>query len=266
MIILLCCLSLASQQLFDMSHEAVDGYLKRLHAKTPDFGARVSEVLRRSVGTPYVGNPLGEGPNGPYDKEPQMDLAHVDCVTFVEQTIALAASDSYQSAFEALQRIRYKGGEAAFEKRNHFMIADWIVNNRFCRDVSPDLGVPTAKVTRKMGRKHFYESKNLPDLAKDAVEETLSLTYVPCAEAARAEAKLPSPALILFIGKIDWLFTLHCGIFVRDEAGKGHLYNASSTEKKVVYVDFAPIFEKSTRYLGFTAYAIGEPRRAHGPS
>jgi hypothetical protein len=110
-----------------------------------------------------------------------------------------------------------------------------------------------------MGRRHFFETKNLPDLAKSAVEETLELTYVPAAEAALAEKNLPSPALILFIGKVDWLFTLHCGLFIRGEEGKGRVYNASSTEGKVVAADFVPIFENTTRYLGFTAYEIKKP-------
>ena len=260
MVAVLCSLLLAMPQIFEMSQASLDEYLNALKVRTPDFGARVVEIAKRSAGTPYVGDPLGEGPNGQYDKDPQMDLTRVDCVTFVEQTIALAASDSYKSAFDTLQKIRYKGGEAAFEKRNHFMIADWIANNKFCRDVSGELKTPTAKVERTMGRRHFFETKNLPDLAKSAVEETIELTYVPSAEAARAEKSLPSPALILFIGKVEWLFTLHCGIFIRDESGKGRLYNASSTEKKVVEADFAPAFENSTRYLGFTAYEIGEPK------
>jgi len=256
---ILCCLMLAVPRIFEMSQTALDEYLKALTARQPDFGARLVDVAERSVGTPYASDPLGEGPGGTVDKDPMMDLTRVDCVTFIEQAIALAASDSYRSAFDTLQKIRYKRGEVAFEKRNHFMIADWIASNTFCRDVSAELKVPTATVKRTMGRKHFFESKNLPDLAKSVKEETLELTYVPNAQAASAEKNLPSPALILFIGKVDWLFTLHCGLFIRGDDGKGRVYNASSTEGKVVAADFAPIFEKTARYLGFTAYKISKP-------
>jgi len=256
---ILCCLILAVPRIFEMSQAALDSYLKALTARQPSFEARLVDISARSLGTPYTSDPLGEGPGGTVDKDPMMDLTRVDCVTFIEQTIALAASDSYKSAFDTLQKIRYKRGEVAFEKRNHFMIADWIANNTFCRDVSAELEVPTATVKRTMGRKHFFETKNLRDLAKKVTEETLELTYVPCAQASPAEKNLPSPALILFIGKVEWLFTLHCGLFIRGEDGKGRVYNASSTEGKVVASDFAPMFENTTRYLGFTAYRIGKP-------
>ena len=236
----------------------VDAYLASLHGL--DYSSRVVKVAEASVETPYVGDPLGEGPDGAIDKDPLMDLGHVDCVTFVEQTLALAASDSYSKAFDTLQRIRYKDGTISFETRNHFMVADWIANNRFCRDVCKDVGVTTDTVTRTMGRTHFFETKKLPELAKSAHNETLTLTYIPSREAERAAASLPSPALILLTGKVDWLFTLHCGLFVRDKDGRGLLYNASSTRKQVVADDFLTVLQ-SDRYIGFTAYALDSPSK-----
>jgi hypothetical protein len=246
--------------LYEMSPSQVDACLAGLKLRNLSFAERVSEVAGQSLGTPYVGDPLGEGPDGRYDKDPLMDLGRVDCVTFIEQTIALAAADSYQNAFNLLQKIRYKNGEIAFDKRNHFMIADWIANNPFCHDVSGKLGVSTESVTRKMGRKHFYEVKKLPKLARDATEETLTLAYVPACAVAEAEKRLPSPALILFIGKVDWLFTLHCGLYIRAADGQGLLYNASSKAGKVV-ADRFPSCLTSGRYLGFTAYEIGDPAK-----
>ncbi len=247
------------EPIYQMSPAQVDAYLSELQTRQPDFGARLIDLAKRSVNTPYARDPLGEGPSSQYDKDPLMDLTRVDCVTFVEQSIALAASRSYQNAFDTLQKIRYEGGQIAFERRNHFMIADWVAHNRFCRDVTRELKTPTATVTRTMGRKYFFESKQLPELAQQAKEETLDLAYVPVAEAANAEKNLPSPALILLIGKVDWLFTLHCGLFVRNPEGKGLFYNASSTENKVVADDFLEVFAKTTRYLGFTAYKIQDP-------
>lgn len=246
--------------LCEMPLSDVDVYLSGLQGRHPLFSERVCEVAGQSLGTPYAGDPLGEGPEGGYDKDPLMDLGRVDCVTFVEQTIALAASDSYQAALGLLQKIRYKNGEIAFEKRNHFMIADWIANNSFCRDVSGQLGVPTESVTRTMGRKHFYEAKKLPELGRDAVEETVTLAYVPASAVAEAERRLPSPALVLFIGKVDWLFTLHCGLYIRSADGQGLLYNASSKAGKVIADSLSSCFA-SGRYLGFTAYEIGDPTK-----
>ena len=244
-----------------MDTAAVDAYLAKLHAETPPFEQRVEAVAIAALAAPYADGPLGEGPDGKYDKDPLMDLAHVDCVTYVEQTIALAASTSYQEAFDTLQRIRYKNGRIAFETRNHFMIADWVANNAFCRDATSQLGVPTKTVSRTISRKGFFERVKIPELGQDAPDELIELAYIPSAEVESAVEKLPSPAVIVFIGKIDWLFALHCGLFVRESPDSAKLYHASSKAGKVVAVDLAEYLGGTERYLGFTAYAITDPTK-----
>ena len=80
----------------------------------------------------------------------------------------------------------------------------------------------------------------------------------PSAEAAKAISRLPSPAIVVFIGKVDWLFALHCGLFIGAEEGdRGRLLHASSKAGQVVAADLAKYLdEQGPRYLGFTAYAI----------
>ncbi len=258
MLVLVCAVVFAAP-LFEMGPANVDSFLAGLDAGPCQYGARVASVARAAVGTPYVGDPLGEGPGAPYDGDPLIDLSKVDCVTFVEQVIALAASKSYQEASDILQKIRYRGGAVAFENRNHFMEADWIGNNTFCKDVTGSLGVATEKSTRTLGRKHFYTVKKIDALASKAVDQELTLEYVPVNSAAPAEAKLPSPALVLLIGKVDWLFTLHCGLYIRDDSGNGLFYQASSKFGKVVAVPFTDMFKDTNRYVGFSAYRIEPP-------
>ena len=245
----------------EMPPAPLDEYLAALNERTPEFAGRIAEVAKRSLGTPYKGDPLGEGPGGAVDTDPLMDLGHVDCVTFVEQTIAMAACDSYRAAFNTLQTIRYRTAEIAFENRNHFMAADWVKNNTFCREVTADLDTPTKTDARTIGRKHFFELKELPDNAREAVDETLELTYVPTQAVAQAQPHLPSPALILLIGNVDWLFTLHCGLYIRDETGQGRFYHASSKAGQVVAVGLADYLRDSTRYIGIAAYEIAEPSK-----
>jgi len=252
-------LSAASLPISKMSEAALDSYLADLSVRQPSFSARLAEVAKRSLGTPYADGPLGEGAQGKYDKDPLIDLSRVDCVTFVEQTIALAASASYEQALETLRRIRYADGQISFESRNHFMISDWIANNAFCRDMTRNLGVPTRTISRKISRKDFFDRVNAPELGRDTPDQTIDLVYVASADARSAEKNLPSPALIVFIGKVDWLFALHCGFYLRDEEGQGLLYHASSKAGRVVATSLADYLEKSTRYLGFTAYDIAEP-------
>ncbi len=246
----------AGEAVYEMPPEAMDAYLGRLQSEEPLFGARLASVAHRSLGTPYVNGPLGEGPDGKYDQDPLVDFGRVDCVTFVEQSLALAISSSCDEAVERLQGIRYKNGEISFETRNHFMISDWVANNRFCRDVSRDLGVSAAHVSRTISRRDYFPKVKAPELGQDTPDQVINLAYVPLSQVVDAEPNLPSPALIVFIGKIDWLFALHCGLYVRDEDGKGQLIHASSKAEAVVAVPLAEYLEGSERYLGFTAYAL----------
>lgn len=258
-----CCavLCTAATPLAAMPPEAVTDWLRDLRAYSTDFDSRLESVAHAALGTPYADSPLGEGPDGTHDRDPLMDLGRVDCVTFIEQSIALAHASSYQEAFDTLQRIRYKDGIIDYERRNHFFIADWIANNTFCTDLSQTLGVETTPLTRTISRRGFFDRTKAPELGRDIPDQVMTIRYVPLAQAVEAERKLPSPCLIVFVGRTDWLFALHCGLFVRDASGKGTLLHASSRQGKVVaqplpdYLD-----ENKTRYLGFTAYRIHEPR------
>ena len=249
----------AALQIWQMSECEVDSYLADLKKGQPDFGARVVDVAKRSVGSPYANGPLGEGPGAKYDDDPLMDLTRVDCVTFVEQTIALAACASYKDAFDLLQKIRYKGGAIAFETRSHFMVADWVANNSFCKEVTRDLKVTAESVTRTISKKGFFERVETPELGQDIRDREITLAYVPVHETAAAEKNLPSPALIILIGKVDWLFTLHCGLYIRDENGAGRFYHAGSKAGAVTTTDLVSYFKDTTRYLGFAAYRIEDP-------
>jgi len=258
---LLLCLLGAAPVLAEMPPEELDGYLKTLHAGQADFPGRLAQVARDSVGTPYFLGPLGEGPGAAHDNDPLMDLSRVDCVTFVEQAVALAAAPpGYEAAFALLQRIRYAGGAIDFETRNHFMVADWIPNNPWSRDVTRELGAETAPLTRTISRSAFFRLVEAPEVGQDTPDRDITLHYLPSARVAAVEAALPSPALIMFIGKVDWLFALHCGLYLRDEAGDGLLYHASSQEGAVVAVPLgAYLAEQGERFLGITVYALDEP-------
>ena len=254
-------LLIAATPLYEMSSDTVDDYLGALAVETPSYTARVETLARAACGTPYANGPLGEGPDGKYDRDPLMDLSKVDCVTYVEQVLALASAATYQEAFDHLQRIRYRAGRIGFETRNHFMVADWLANNAWCRDVSDTLGVDTESLTRTINRKDFFELVDAPGLGQDVPPQEVTIEYVPGDRAAAAAKKLSSPTLIVFIGKKpEWLFALHTGLYARDDQGTPHLYHASSQAEHVVETDLAQYLSaQAERYLGFTAHAITPP-------
>lgn len=260
--LLLCLLGASGSPLYAQSPAEVDAYLPALHESRQTFSEALRQVLLDSVGTPYHDGPLGEGPGAPYDADPIIDLSRADCVTFVEQSVALAMARDYASATAGLQQLRYAGGKVDYAQRNHFMIADWIPNNTWCRDISDTLGVPTATVTRTISKADFFRKVKAPDVGQAIPDRDVTVTYVPIAQAPGIVAALDKPALIIFIGHVDWLFALHCGIYVppADGSGPGALYHASSKAGKVAAMDLvAYAAEQSRRYLGFTVYEITPP-------
>jgi D-alanyl-D-alanine carboxypeptidase/D-alanyl-D-alanine-endopeptidase (penicillin-binding protein 4) len=237
---------------------AMDTYLADLHAGDAPFDRRLARVAEDSLGTPYAGGPLGEGPKGRHDTDPLIDLGRVDCVTFVEQTLALAAESDYDAAFDLLQHIRYRGGTVDYAARNHFLIADWVANNAFAKEVTGDLGVPVETVERTISRSAFFRRVGADDVGQGLPDEEIALAVIPGDRVADALEHAPSPSLVVFVGKVDWLFALHCGLFIRDD-GDGVLYHASSEAGEVVAVDPAAYLAGKDRYIGVAVYALEEP-------
>ncbi len=239
---------------------AVDPYLKELRAREPAYVGRVAQVARDGLGTPYHDGPLGEGPGAPYDADPLVDLTRVDCVTYVEQCLALAAGLNYTDSVAKLQEIRYAGGVVDFETRNHFMVADWAVKNAWCVDVTSTLGEPVETVSRRISKRDFFKRVKAPTLGASVSDRDVTIQVIPSHRAKEAVARITKPSVIVFVGNIDWLFALHCGIFLPEEGGAGRLYHASSKSEAVVAVDLADyVAAQSKRYLGFTVYEITTP-------
>ena len=239
--------------------DAVDAYLADLARENLTYPERVAVVARDAVGTEYRDGPLGEGPGGTYDSDPLIDLTCADCVTYVEQCLALAASANYKEATDKLQQIRYAGGAVDFATRNHFMVADWLAENAWCVEQTKALGVPVAQVTRTISKRDFFQRVKAPGLGNDVADRDVTVNYIPVAQAGGAAAAIKQPSLIVFIGKIDWLFALHCGLFLPDENG-GLLYHASSKAGAVTPVKLADyVASQPKRYLGFTVHEITAP-------
>ncbi len=257
MLILAC---IASGPMAERDPGQIDAELREAAAQGTPFAQRLFDAARDALGTPYQDGPLGEGPEGKYDTDPMVDFGKVDCVTYVEQTVALATASSYEEMFANLQKIRYRDGKTDYENRNHFMISDWVANNAFHVDVTEQLGVETDKISRTISRKGFFERVKAPGLGLDTPDEEITLSVVPTAKTKQAEENMPSPSLVVFVGKVDWLFSLHCGLYLRDKDGRGRLYHGSSKAGEVVEMDLADYMnQQAERYIGFTAYRIDEP-------
>ena len=108
------------------------------------------------------------------------------------------------------------------------MISDWVSNNPFHVDVTDQLGVETDKVSRTISRRDFFELVKAPGLGADTPDEKITLSVVPTAKTKQAEENMPSPSLIVFVGKVDWLFSLHFGLYLPAEEYPGRPYAVTS--------------------------------------
>jgi D-alanyl-D-alanine carboxypeptidase/D-alanyl-D-alanine-endopeptidase (penicillin-binding protein 4) len=249
-----------SAPLYSETEGAIDTYLEKQSSQALSFKDRLRLVIYGTLGTPYQDGPLGEGSTGKYDKDPLIDLGKVDCVTYVEQSVAMATAHSYPALVQNLQKIRYKDGVVDFETRNHFMITDWIWNNEWCDDVTPTLGMPIKTVTRRISKKEFFEKVKAPGLGADVDNANVTINVISPELTGAAEQKIPDGSLIVFVGKVDWLFSLHCGVYLKDETGEGRLIHASSKAGKVVSMSLAQYMnEQSSRYIGFSVYDMKKP-------
>lgn len=106
------------------------------------------------IGTPHSWTASGEGLDALYDRSAEIDLNVGNCVTWVEQVLAMINSrGSFDGFYDALHRIRYKDAVKSYEMRNHFQSVDWIPNNiqaGLIKDILPELlgsEIPTVQGT-----------------------------------------------------------------------------------------------------------------------
>lgn len=188
--------------------------------------------------TKYVANTLDQNEEEKLVIEPES----VDCLTFVEYTLAQAMGASFA---ENLQKIRYRDGIIdGYTSRLHYT-SDWIENgvrNGFLKDVTADNSTHTTKLSLSFMSQHPDKYKplaNSPENVKRMAEYEKALTgktvyWLP-------KNQLPDVGLpwivegdiIAFITNIPGLDIAHVGIAERVN-GKLHLLHASSTLGKVV--------------------------------
>jgi hypothetical protein len=102
---------------------------------------RLEKITAAWLGRPYLDGPLGEA--GGVDPDPVTRYDAFDCVTFVEEALALALGNDSVDVARVRRSLRYRdGGPATYLNRRHFMLAEWIPGNvadGWFRDVTPDL-------------------------------------------------------------------------------------------------------------------------------
>lgn len=201
-----------------LSEKEIDSELRAIHTATPDLKDRVGAVSERFLGIPYKLGPMGEGPKGEFDRDPDHSFERLDCTTFVEETMALSLRPRLPEALKTLQKIRYKDGKVAFQSRNHFTSVDWNPRNEeagYLRDVTREVaGDKTVVLTKTIKKRDWYAAMStdafkgsftdverlarLPKLraaGEKMADETATLPVLPLSELPAALPRIPSGTL-----------------------------------------------------------------------
>jgi hypothetical protein len=199
-----------------------------------EFSERLEQFSARFMESPYLGNPLGGGPDERESLVIRFD--GFDCVTYVETVLALAAAQTADEFSDALREMRYHNGEVEWHSRNHYMV-DWIRNNQR-RGIIKDIttGSQATTKTRKLS------------IIKELRAKSATFRVFPKQKAAHIRRLAETGDIALFASTRRSLDVFHMGIIIK-RGDEVLLRHASRTAKRVIDQPLAD-FLKAHRMSG----------------
>lgn len=170
-------------------------------ARAAPIGVRMEVASHSFLGLPYTDDADGEGDGA--DPDPPSRYDRFDCLTFVEEELALALAGDPLDAPSIRDALRY-AGEPSYAHRRHFMEAQWIpdgIANGLLEDITGTLG--RAKVLEKTVTAATWKAYPRRMVLFGALPEadlpvgTWRLPYLDLDEAARVAAHIPAGAILV---------------------------------------------------------------------
>ena len=228
----------------------------RALAALPDgpLPSRLLAVSERFLSTPYGFSPLGEGQGK--DPDPLIRFDLVDCLTYVEETIALALARSPEQVDPLLAGLRYQK-QVLYEDRNHLMEAQWLPSNvrkGFLKEATGKYGGADVQHSAKVitiATWHSQSSQALELPEERQLVGRFPLDVLPLDKAAAHIREVPSGTLMLVVredlpGKVTRI--THLG-FVVQKGKRTFLRHASRNPYlRVVDEDVESFFTRNARY------------------
>jgi len=214
-------------------------------AEIKNVNERINYFSNKLKGKPYFLGPMGEGLSIYPSYKPRVNFSEMDCLTYMEHALALAYSKNYNDFFGILQNIRYKNGVIDYKTRNHFLIADWLVNNGFIikRGVVEDIE------GEEIFEKEIDKKKFFADLS--VVNPKINIMYLPKAKAIiyADTAKFARDTIfgLAILSNLPGLDAAHTGFAVGSGKKKGLLFRHASQLKGKVIEQPLSEFLKATK-------------------
>lgn len=180
--------------------ELADAALK---VRDQPIGVRMAVISELLMGTPYLIDAAGEGVAPDLDPPARYDV--FDCLTFVEEILALAIPSDPRNAPMVRNSLRWgQDRERTYENRHHFMLQEWVpraIENGWLKDITPTLG-ETHRVTKTVTARTWSNWKKralfeLPDARLPTGD--FELQVMSLGEARLIADQIPDGALILTV-------------------------------------------------------------------
>ncbi len=210
-------------------------------ARELPWGERVDFISEPWLGQRYLLGPLGEA--GGLDDDPVTRYDAFDCLTFVEEVLALALSPTPERAHEVRMALRYRDEGISYENRRHFMLSEWIpgtVAQGWMRDITGDLtGAEWHDKTVTLETWLGWKRRSLFPLSDGRLPVgSMHFAVLPIEVAEQALAQIPEGSLVFTVRAL-WdhlpIAISHVGVTVPGE--RPTMRHASRMGKKVVRDD-----------------------------
>ena len=227
-------------------------------------------VSAKFLGTAYLASPLGEGKGK--DPDPLFRPDAVDCLTFVEQAIAIHLAPAEKDVVPLLTRLRYEGEAADFEQRNHVMEAQWLPSNLkkgFLKDITRAIGGEQTVQVKKRLDDAAWKSKTGAGLGLAAQSQKhgdYAWDMIPAAIALEKLQKAPTGSVVVVVraDRPNMVTRIsHLGFLIHKKNGP-YLRHASRSFGKVVEEPLANYLGRNLNYAkwtveGLSLYAVQPP-------
>lgn len=214
---------------------------------------RIPVIAHFFMDRPYKAGTLNVTKN----ELPVINLRELDCVTLVENVLALAFLDHYDNTaisqfIDNIVKLRYRNGEIIdYTSRLHYS-SDWLYEmgrQKFLTDITQSIGGQILPLNIDFMSRNYTKysvlaqnPKLIPPIKNiETAINKRTYYYIPKEKVDKVYAQIQNGDVILITTNIKGLDTSHLG-FALKKNGNIHLLHASSTGKKVVITE-APLKE-----------------------
>ncbi|RKH67621.1 DUF1460 domain-containing protein [Corallococcus interemptor] len=237
-------------------------------AESP-LAERLLGMSEKFLNTPYVLSPLGEGQG--VDPDPTFRLDAVDCLTFVEETLALGLARGEPEVPALLERIRY-ASTPTYEDRNHLMEAQWLPNNikkGLLVDVTRKYAKDDTVSVTKTLTAHTWQSKSSMALQLPRERQpvgTFTLNMIPLDKVLEHAHGVPSGTILVVMREdlpLKATRITHLGFVVQKKKRTFLRHASRGGYNRVVDEDLETFLARNARYDKWrvTGVSLFEARR-----